>query len=172
MSRAIMGLALLAGVALLAGLFWIVTGPLEARRVAAEAELAAVETEAAALRARVAEFRVAGEGGALPDAMMLAGATRAEAAVGLQERLVDLAAAHGLVLSAFAEGAAPEGLSQAAAAVVVEGEGSLDDVTRFLAALEGQSPPVGLSQLMIRPRTEGGVSLRLVAWGFVQGEAG
>jgi hypothetical protein len=167
-----MGLVLLAAVMLLAGLFWIVTGPLEARRVAAEAAVAAVATESAALQARVAEFRAAGEGGALPESMMLAGATRAEAAVGLQERLVELAGAHGLVLSAFAEGAAPEGLSQTAAAVVVEGEGTLEDVTRFLAALEGQSPPVGLSQLMIRPQTEGGVSLRLVAWGFVQGEAG
>ncbi|MEN9411527.1 MAG: Type secretion system protein subtype b [Pseudomonadota bacterium] len=172
MSRGPMGLALLAGVVMLAGVFWIATGPLEVRRVAALAELSTLEAEAAGLRARVAEFRAAGEAGALSATMMLPGATRAEAAVGLQERIVDLAGAHGVVLSAFAEGAAPDGLSQAAAAVVVEGEGTLEDVTRFLAALEGQSPPVAMTQLMVQPRTGGGVSVRLVAWGFVQGEAG
>jgi hypothetical protein len=153
-----MGLALLAGVVMLAGVFWIATGPLEVRRVAALAELSTLEAEAAGLRARVAEFRAAGEAGALSATMMLPGATRA--------------GAHGVVLSAFAEGAAPDGLSQAAAAVVVEGEGTLEDVTRFLAALEGQSPPVAMTQLMVQPRTGGGVSVRLVAWGFVQGEAG
>lgn len=172
MSRVPMGLALVAGVAVLAGAFWIATGPLEVRRMAAEADIVALQAEAAGLRARVEEFRAAGAGRALPAAMMLPGATQAEAAVGLQDRIVELAGAHGVVLSTFVEGAPPEGLSQAAAAVLVEGEGALEDVMRFLAALEGQSPPVAMNQVMVRPRTGGGVSLRLVAWGFVQGEAG
>ena len=172
MSRGPMGLALLAGAVLLAGVFWIVTGPLERRLDAAQGELAALAAEAGALELRVAEFATAGAGGALPATMMLPGATRAEAAVALQERLVALAGAHDVVLSAFAEGVAPEGLAQPAVAVVIEGEGALADVTRFLAALEGQAPPVGLGQLMLRPQTGGAMSLRISAWGFVQGEAG
>lgn len=172
MSRLPMGLALIAGAVLAAALFWIVTGPLQARLEAAGAARAALEAEAVALQARVDGFRVAGASGALGPELRLPGATRAEAAVALQERLVDLAGAHGVVLTSFVEGAVPEGLSHPAVAVVIEGEGAYDDVVRLLAALEGQAPPVALSQMMLRPVTGGGVSLRLLAWGFVQGEAG
>jgi len=172
MSRLPMGLALIAGAVLVAGLFWIATGPLQARLAEAGAARAALEAEAVELRARVEGFRAAGAAGALLPELRLPGATRAEAAVALQERMVDLAGAHGVTLTAFSEGSAPEGLSHPAVAVVIEGEGAYDDVVRLLVALEGQSPPVGLSQLMLRPVTGGGVSLRLLAWGFLQAEAG
>lgn len=175
MNRLTLSGLLLAGVAAMAALFWAVTGVTDARIVAARADLARLEGEAAGLTARIAEFRAAGEAAALPDALMLPGAARAEVVLGLQERIVALAAAHGIALTAFGEASAPEGLSHPAVAVTVEGEGRMDGVAGFMAALEGQSPPLGLAQVMLRPTdAEGGLSLRLSVWGFLRrdGEAG
>ena len=168
----ILGL-LVAGVALLAGLFWAATGALDGRVAAARADLAALQVEAAGLPARIDEFRAAGEASALPEALLLPGAARAEAVLGLQERIVALAAAQGVTLTSFVEGSAPEGLNHPAVAMVIEGEGGTENVTGLLAALEGQSPPVGLAQVMLRPVSDqGGLSMRVLVWGFLRGEVG
>jgi hypothetical protein len=75
--------------------------------------------------------------------------------------------------AALTAGAAPEGLSLPAAALTVEGEGALTDVLAFLDALERQPPRLGLSQLMLSSRdATGRVSLRLTAWGVLDGGAG
>lgn len=172
------GVAILAGCALAVGVaaaaFWAVTGVLQERITEARAGQAALVAEAGNLRARIAEFRAAGAAGDLPEALLLAGQGRTEAVLGLQERLVALAGGNGVTLTSFAETTAPAGLTHPAVAVLVEGEGTVDAVMAYLAALEGQSPPLGLSQLLLRPAggEAGRLSLRLSAWGFAGGTGG
>lgn len=164
--------ALLVGaVALTAGVFWAATGPLQARLRAAQAEQAALDAEAAALQRRIMDLSATGEGGGLPTELLLAGSNRSEASATLQERLVTLAGTHEVLVASVSEATGPEGLSHPAAAVLIEGAGPQEDVIRFLAALEAQSPPIGLSQLMIRRQGADQVSLRLLAWGLLPEEA-
>jgi Type II secretion system (T2SS), protein M subtype b len=163
---------LLAAVALAAGMFWAATGPLQARLTAAQGEQAALDAEAAALQGRIMDLSAIAEGEGLPSELLLAGVGRAEAVAALQERLVSLAQAHNVLVASVGEATGPEGLSHPATAVVIEAAGSQEDVIRFLAALEAQSPPVGLGQLMIRRQGAGQVSLRLLAWGLLPEEAG
>lgn len=165
------GFLLLTTVGLASGLFWAATGPLQARLEAAQAEQAAQNAETALLHGRISDLTVMGQDGVLPDTLILAGATRAEVTADLQERLVALSRTHDVLVASFSEGAVPPGLSHPAAAVVFEGDGAQGDVIRLLAALEAQSPPVGLGQLMIRQRGAGQVSLRLLVWGLLQEEA-
>lgn len=163
---------LLGAVALAAGVFWVATGPLQARLAAAQAEQAALDAEAAALQGRILDLGAMAEGGGLPTELLLAGSSRAEATAALQERLVALAQAHNVLVASVGEATGPEGLSHPTAAVVIEAAGAQEDVTRLLAALEAQSPPVGLGQLMIRRQGAGQLSLRLLAWGLLPEEAG
>jgi hypothetical protein len=163
---------LLGAVALTAGAFWAATGPLQARLNAAQAEQAALDAEAAALQGRIMELSAIGKDGGLPSELLLAGSSRAEAAAALQERLVSLSQVHNVLLASVGEATGPEGLSHPAAAVLIEAAGPQEDVIRFLAALEAQSPPIGLSQLMIRRQDASQLSLRLLAWGLLPEEAG
>ena len=173
MTRSVGVLFALLGLALIGAGFWLTTGALQARVEAAAATLAETRAEAAALTARIAEFQAADAGAALPADLTLPEPTVAEATVALQERLVTLARAQGVALTTLTAGAAPEGLSLPAAALTVEGEGALTDVLAFLDALERQPPRLGLSQLMLSSRdATGRVSLRLTAWGVLDGGAG
>lgn len=166
------GALLVVAVALTAGLFWVATGPLQARRQVAQAETARLDMEAVALQGRIAELSALGDGGGLPGTLLLAGPTRADATADLQERLVALARTHNVLVASVAEATGPEGLTHPAAAVVIEAAGPQEDVVRLLAALEAQSPPIGLGQLMIRRQGGDQVSLRLLAWGLLPEEAG
>lgn len=163
---------LLVAVGASAGIFWAVTGPLQARLESAQAKQVALDTEAAALRGRIEELGVIGEDRGPAKTLLLAGSTRAEAAAALQERLGELARQHDVQMTSVSEATVPEGLSHPATAVVIEGEGSLEKVIRLLAALEAQSPPIGFGQLMIRRQDAGQVSLRLMAWGLLHEDAG
>jgi Type II secretion system (T2SS), protein M subtype b len=163
---------LLGGVAFAAGVFWAATGPLQARLDAAQAEEAALDAEATALLGRIQDLGAMAEGGGLPEGLLLTGSSRAEATAALQERLVALAQEQNVLVASVGEATGPEGLSHPTAAVVIEAAGSQEDVTRLLAALEAQSPPVGLGQLMIRRQGAGQLSLRLLAWGLLPEEAG
>jgi hypothetical protein len=166
------GALLLGAVVLSAGVFWAATGPLQARLKAVQAEQAALDAEAAALQGRIVELSAMEEDVGLPTALLLPGTSRAEAAAALQERFVSLAQAHNVLVASIGETTGPEGLSHPAAAIVIEAAGAQGDVIRLLAALDAQSPPVGLSQLMIRRQGADQLSLRLLAWGLLQEEAG
>lgn len=162
------------GLAVVAGLFWGLTLPMQAALSDRETRLAALAGEEAALAQRIAEF---GAGIAVPDlppTALLAGATAAEAGLALQERLAVLAAREGVLLTATQEGAAPEGVVQPTVAVLAEGEGGYAEVAALIAALEAEMPPLGLREVVMRPVAEGQqrVTLRLVIWGFIGGEAG
>lgn len=163
----------LMGLGMGGGGFWLTTGAMQARVEEAAAALAETRAEAAALTARIAEFRTADAGRDLPADLALPETSADEAVVALQERLATLARAHGVTLTTLTAGNAPEGLSLPAAALTVEGEGSLTDVLAFLDALERQPPKLGLSHMMLSAREpEGWVSLRLTAWGVLGGGAG
>jgi Type II secretion system (T2SS), protein M subtype b len=163
---------LLGAVALAAGVFWAATVPLQARLKAAQVEQAALVAEATALQGRILDLSAMGKGAGLPTELLLIGSSRVEAAAALQERLVSLAQAHNLLVASVGDATGPEGLSHPSAAVVIEAAGSQEDVIRLLAALEAQSPPIGLGQLMIRRQGAGQLSLRLLAWGLLPEEAG
>lgn len=173
MTRSVGVLFALLGLCVIGSGFWLTTGLLQARVAEAAAALAETRAEAAALTARIAEFRTADVGAALPADLTLPETGAAEAVVGLQERLVTLARAHGVDLTTLTAGTAPAGLSLPAAALTVEGEGRLTDVLAFLDALERQPPRLGLSHLTLSSReATGWVSLRLTAWGVLDGGAG
>lgn len=161
-----------------AALFWAVTSSGQNRIALAQQQLADLSAEAAALEQRIAEFNTAGDGAALPDGLLLPGANAADAALGLQQTLIDLAAAHGLTLSSFGQAPAPPDLTHPAISVQIEGDGGVPDVTAFLAALERQSPRIGIAQLLLRAPSvgdgnpDGRVVILLSAWGFFLPEAG
>lgn len=155
-------------------LFWAVTQPMQAAIGERQARLVALAEEEAALVQRVAEFGAGLSVPDLPEETLLPGATTAEAGLALQARLADLAEAGGVLITAMQEGAGPEGVAHPTVAVMVEGEGGYAEVAALLAALEGQVPPLGLRELVMRPVVEGQqrVTLRLVVWGFLSGGAG
>lgn len=173
--RGARGVALaILGLAAAAGLFWVLTQPMQAALDARQARLVTLAAEEAALSQRVAEF---GAGIAVPDlpvSAVLAGATAAEAGLALQERLAVLAARQGVLLTSMQEGARPEGVVQSTVAVQVEAEGGYAEAAALIAALEAERPPLGLREVVMRPVAEGQqrVVLRLVVWGFIAGEAG
>lgn len=159
-------------------LFWAITAPAQDQIALARQQMADLNAEAAALEQRIAEFNGAGDGAALPADLLLPGSDAADAALGLQQTLVDLAAAHGLTLSSFGDAPTPSDLSHPAVSVQIEGDGRLADVTAFLDALERQSPRIGISQLLLRAPSvgdgnpDGRVVLLLAAWGFFTEGAG
>ncbi|PLL10564.1 hypothetical protein C0V75_19750 [Tabrizicola sp. TH137] len=174
MSRALTGVLALAAVGAGGALFWLVTEPMQDAIAARQDRLAGIVKEEAALAERIAEF---GSGVAVPElppAVMLPGATRAEAELALQERLAVLAEAAGVMLTSLREGAAPEGVTQPTVAVLAEGEGGYAEVAALIAALEAETVPLGVEELVLRPVVEGQqrVTLRLSVWGFIGGEAG
>ena len=165
--------AALVGVAAVAGLFWVATAPIEEAIAEREARVAEIVAETAALRQRIAEFGAGVVVPELPATAILPGATRVEAGLGLQERLASIAEDQGVLLTGLQEGASPDGVTQPTVAVLAEGEGPYEDVIGFLTALEGQTPPLGLREVVLRPVVEGQqrVTLRLVVWAFAGGEA-
>jgi hypothetical protein len=178
MNRLLPPLLLLLAMLGAGAIFWAVTAPGQDRIALAHQQMADLNAEAAALEQRIAEFNGAGDGAALPDTLLLPGTDAADAALGLQQRLVDLAAAHGLTLSSFGDAPAPADLSHPAVSVRIEGEGRMADVTAFLDALERQSPRIGISQLLLRAPSvgdgnpDGRVVVLLAAWGFAPERAG
>jgi hypothetical protein len=173
MNRGLVLLLAALGLGAVAGGGWLATAPLEARVSGAAQALTEARAEAAALEARITAFQAADDSAALPEELVLREATAEEAALALQERLVTLARAHDVDLSSLTAAAPPDALTLPAAALTVEGQGTLPDVMAFLDALERQTPRLGLSQLMLTPQNEPGrLSLRLTAWGLLNGEAG
>lgn len=162
------------GLGAAAGLFWLATAPMQEAIEARQAALAAMAEEETALRQRIAEF---GSGVAVPDlpeTALLPGPTATEAALALQETLAALAEREGVMLTTLSEAAPPEGVTHPTVAVQAEGEGVFAEVAALLAALEAQTPPLGLREVVLRPVVEGQqrVTLRLIVWGFTGGEAG
>lgn len=166
----LLGIVALSAAALFSGL----TAPGRDRIVLARQQAADLASEAAALELRIAELETAQDGATLSADLFLPGEDAAGAALGLQQTLVDLAAAHGIVLSSFGDAPAPADLSNPAVSVLLEGDGRFQDVTGFLQALENHTPRIALSQLLLRgaPRSLGETGtqerlvLRLAAWGF------
>ncbi len=162
------------GLGAVAGLFWLATTPMQEAIDARQAQLSAIAEEEVGLRQRIADF---GSGMAVPDlpaTALLAGPTATEAGLALQEKLAALAEREGVLLLALSEGAPPEGVTHPTVAVEAQGEGSFAEVAALLAALEAETPPLGLREVVIRPVVEGQqrVTLRLIVWAFMGGEAG
>lgn len=159
-------------------LFWAITAPAQDQIALTRQQMADLTAEAAALEQRIAEFNGAGDGAVLPDTLLLLGTDAADATLGLQQTLVDLAAAHGLTLSSFGEAPNPADLTHPTVSVQIEGDGRMQDVTAFLDALERQTPRIGISQLLLRAPTvgdgnrDGRVVILLSAWGFFAEKAG
>jgi len=168
----LLGIVALCAAALFSGL----TAPGRDRIAFARQQAADLASEAAALELRIAELETAQDGATLSADLFLPGEDAAGAALGLQQTLVDLAAAHGIVLSSFGDAPAPADLSNPAVSVLLEGDGRFQDVTGFLQALENHTPRIALSQLLLRgaPRSLGEAGtqerlvLRLAAWGFYE----
>ena len=160
------------GLAAVAGLFWGLTLPMQAALADRQLRLVTLAEEEAALTQRIAEF---GAGIAVPDlpvSAVLVATTAAEAGLALQERLAALAEREGVLLTSMQEGARPEGVVHPTAAIQVEGEGGYAEVAALITALEAETPPLGLREVVLRPVVEGQsrVTLRLVVWGFIAGE--
>jgi len=173
----LMPLLLLAIVGLCAAaLVTSLAAPGRERIALAREQAADLASQAAALELRIAELDSADEGAALPVDLLLPGEDAAGAALALQQTLVDLAAAHGIALSSFGDAPAPADLVHPAVSVRLEGDGTMQDVTAFLQAIEGYSPRIALSQLLLRgPSRSAGeedaderLVIRLVAWGFYE----
>ncbi|MBP1806171.1 type II secretion system protein GspM [Rubellimicrobium aerolatum] len=168
------GLALLlALVALAGGIVAGLTAPGQDRIEATVVRIEALRAEAEAIAARIRELDRATAGDAPGPEIARPAATAADAALALQQGVVDLARQNGLEPSTFGGQPPPEDLTLPAVGVVIEGEGELADLARFLAALESAQPPIAVSQLTLRDearrRAEGGlapVAFRLAAWGF------
>ena len=168
----LLGIVALCAAALFSGL----TAPGRDRITLARQQAADLASEAAALELRIAELETPLDGAALSADLFLPGEDAAGAAIGLQQTLVDLAAAHGIVLSLFEDAPAPSDLSNPAVSVLLEGDGRLQNVTEFLQALENHTPRIALSQLLLRGPSrslgEAGAQerlvLRLAAWGFYE----
>lgn len=163
----------LGSVALASGLVAGLTLPGQERLRASVARIEALHAEAEDLGARISAIEQATAGEAPAPAIARRAATESEAALGMQRSLVELARQNGLEPSTFGGHPAPEGLTLAAVGVVLEGEGEIEDLARFLAALEVARPPIAVGQLTMRDqslaRAEGGeapVAFRLAAWSF------
>ncbi|TNC71355.1 GspMb/PilO family protein [Rubellimicrobium roseum] len=170
----VLGLAAL-GAGLVAGL----TAPGQERLEQAVARIEALRAEAEALGARIRELDGAGTTETATPEIARVAATAAEAALDLQQGVVELARQSGLETSTFGSQPPPQDLTLPAVGVVLEGEGEIADVARFLAALEAARPPVAVSQLALRDeargRAEGGlapVAFRIAAWSFWTGGDG
>ena len=164
----VLGLAGLAG-ALVVGL----TAPGQERLAASVARIESLQAEAEALGARIRALEQAGAAEDPASEIARVAATASEAALGLQQSVVDLARQSGLEPSTFGSQPAPEGLTIPAVGVALEGEGEIADLARFLAALEAARPPIAVAQLTLRDqsrrRAEGGVApvvFRIAAWSF------
>lgn len=160
-----------------AALFMMLTTPGMTRIDRAAAQLAGLNAEAAALGSRVSEFEAAASGEPLSPSLLLPGQSTADAGLMLQQDLVDLAAAHGVSLTSFGV-VPPAEASRLLVSVVLEGQGPLASVARFLAAIEQRKPRIAVSQLLLRstsldgPGDQADVLLRLTVWGFHAGDAG
>ena len=165
--------AALVGVAAVAGLFWAATTPIEEAIADRQTRAAEIVAESAALQQRIVEFGSGVTVPDLPETALLRGTTPVEAGLALQERLASLAEGQGVLLTGLQEGAPPDGVTHPTVAVLAEGEGTYEDVVGFLTALEGQTPPLGLREVVLRPVVEGQqrVTMRLVVWAFTGGEA-
>lgn len=168
------GTLLVLGLAgLTAWVFALLTAPGHERLGASVARIEALHAEAEALGARIGMLEQAGVTEASAPTIARFAATASAAALGLQDALVELAREHGLELSTFGAQPAPESLTLPAVGLVLEGEGELADLARFLAALEAERPPIAVAQLSLRDesrrRAEGGmapVAFRIAAWTF------
>lgn len=165
-------LVVLGGVGLAIGLVVALTAPGQARLVASVERIEALRAEAAALGARLRTIEEAATEGPAPGIARVA-ATSSEAALGLQQSLVDLARGNGLEPSTFGSQPPPGDLTLPAVGVVIEGEGEIADLARFLAAIEAERPPIAVAQLALRDearrRAEGArapVAFRIAAWSF------
>jgi hypothetical protein len=171
--RGLGALLVLGLVALAGGLFAGLTAPGQERLGESVARIEALRAEAEALGARIRALEQAATAEAPAPEIARVAATASEAALDLQDGLVELARRNGLEPSIFGSQPAPEGLTLPAVSVVLEGEGELADLARFLAALEATRPPIAVAQLTLRDesmrRAEGGVApvaFRIAAWSF------
>lgn len=172
--RSLGGLLLVLGLAALAGVLVVaVTAPGQQRLAASVERIEELRAEAEALGDRIIALEQASASEAPGPAIALTAPTASEAVLDLQQGVVDLARQNGLEPSTFGSQPAPEDLTLPAVGVILEGEGELSDLARFLAALEAARPPIAVAQLTLRDesrlRAEGAlapVAFRIAAWSF------
>lgn len=169
-----LGALLVLGLAGLAGAIFVgLTAPGQARLAASVARIEALRAEAETLSARISALEQAATAEAPGPGIARVAATASEAGLDLQQGVVELARESGLEPSTFGSQPPPGDLTLPAVGTVLEGEGEIADLGRFLAALEAARPPIAVAQLTVRDqsrrRAEGGrapVAFRIAAWSF------
>lgn len=166
-------LLLLLPFALAAWLVVAITAPGRTEIDRTVARIADLRAEVAALQSRLSDLQQEPLREELAPTMLRPAKSESEATLSLQQVIVKLANQHGVKANSFGAAPSPRNLGTRAVAIILQGEGETEAVGRFLAALEGTTPQIGISQLSLRElsrrRVEGSlapVAIRIVAWSF------
>lgn len=155
------------------GLFYALLAPVNRQQEQLRSKANAASRDIEALEARIRTLNASKSGIKFPPQLLWRATTGNEAALALQDSLLQLARTHQLSILTFGTASVSKKTGQKTTAVTLEGESTLERFYQFLNAVENLEPRVAPALLRIRPRAlnrselEGtGIYFQTTIWAF------